>query len=72
MNFVPNKLIAVDDIDPPWETKEIQKLLKDKRKLYKKYIKNGKKKGNKNKLNHQHKNRKIIFKIQLKNWVTQN
>ena len=26
MNFVPNKLIAVDDWDPPWLTEKIKKL----------------------------------------------
>ena len=36
MNFVPNKLITVDDI---------KKLLKDKSRLYKLYIKNGRKIG---------------------------
>ena len=29
-NFVPNKLITVDDRDPPWVTENIKKLLKDK------------------------------------------
>ena len=33
-NFVPNKLITVDDRDPPWVTENIKKLLKDKSKLY--------------------------------------
>ena len=45
MNFVPNKLIAVDDRDPPWMTEKIKKLLKDKSKSYKLYIKNGRKIG---------------------------
>ena len=45
MNFVPNKLITVDDRDPPWMTEKIKKLLKDKSKLYKLYIKNGRKIG---------------------------
>ena len=44
-NFVPNKLITVDDRDPPWVTENIKKLLKDKSKLYKEYIKNGRKEG---------------------------
>ena len=44
-NFVPNKVIPVGDREPPWMTKNIKKLLKDKSKLYKEYIKNGRKKG---------------------------
>ena len=43
MNFVPNKLITADDRDPPRVTQKIKKLLKNKSKLYKLYIKNGKK-----------------------------
>ena len=45
MNFDPNKLITVDDRDPPWVTEKIKKLLIDKNKLYKLYIKNGRKIG---------------------------
>ena len=45
MNFVPNKLITVGDREPPWMAKNIKKLLKDKSKLCKEYIKNGRKKG---------------------------
>ena len=45
MNFVPNKLITVDDRDPPRVTEKIKKLLKDKSKLYKLYIKSGRKIG---------------------------
>ena len=45
MNFVPNKLITVDNRDPPWMTEKIKKLLKDKSKLYKLYIRNGRKIG---------------------------
>ena len=45
MNFVPNKLITVDERDPPWVTLKIKKLLKDKCKLYKLYIQNGRKIG---------------------------
>ena len=41
INFFPNKLIIVDDRDPPWVTKKIKILLKDKSKLCKLYIKNG-------------------------------
>ena len=32
-------------MDPPWVTENIKKLLKDKSKLYKQYIKNGRKGG---------------------------
>ena len=45
INFFPNKLIIVDDRDPPWVTKKIKILLKDKSKLCKLYIKNGLKIG---------------------------
>ena len=45
MNFVPNKLITVDDGDPPWVTENIKKLSKNKSKLYKLYIKSGRKIG---------------------------
>ena len=45
MNFVPNKLITIDERDPPWVTEKIKKLLKDKIKLYKLYIKNSRKIG---------------------------
>ena len=44
MNFVPNKLITVDDRDPPSVT-EKKKMLTDKSKLYELYIKNGRKIG---------------------------
>ena len=45
MNFVPNKLITVDERDPPRVTERKKKLLKGKSKLYKLYIKNGRKIG---------------------------
>ena len=45
MKFVPNKLISVDDTDPPWVTEKIKKILISKSKLYKLYIKNGRKIG---------------------------
>ena len=45
MNVVPNKLITGDERDPPWVTEKIKTLLKDKSKLYKLYIKNGRKIG---------------------------
>ena len=45
MNFVPNKLITVDDRNPPLVTEKIKELLKDKSKLYKLYIKNDRKIG---------------------------
>ena len=38
-NFVPNKLITVDDRDPPWVTENIKKLLKEKSKLLKNTLK---------------------------------
>ena len=45
MNLVPNKLISVDDTDPPWVTEKIKKILIRKSKLYKLYIKNCRKIG---------------------------
>ena len=45
MNFVPNKLITFDDRDHPWVTEKIKRLLISKSKLYKLYIKNGRKIG---------------------------
>ena len=39
-NFVPNKLIIVNIRDPPWVTKKIKKLLKDKSKLCKHNLRN--------------------------------
>ena len=44
-NFVLNKLVTVGDRDPPWVTEKIKELLKDKSKLHKLYIKNGRKIG---------------------------
>ena len=49
-NFVPNKLITVDDRDHPLVAEKIKKLLKDESKLYKQYIKNGRKEGDYDKL----------------------
>ena len=45
MKFVPNKLITVDDRDPLSVTEKIKKILTDKSKLCKLYIKNGRKIG---------------------------
>ena len=45
MNFVSNKLMTADDTDPLWVTEKNKKLLKDKRKLNKQYVKNDKMKG---------------------------
>ena len=45
MNFVSNKLMTADDTDPLQVTEKNKKLLKDKRKLNKQYVKNGKMKG---------------------------
>ena len=57
MNFVPNKLITVDDRDHPWVAEKIKKLLKDKHKLYQQYIKNGRKKGDYEKFSYMSTNR---------------
>ena len=48
MNFVPNKLITINDKDLPWVTVKIKKLLK--RKVIHQQIKNGRKKGHNEKL----------------------
>ena len=45
MNFVRNKQKTVDNMDPPWSTVTIKKLLKDKSTLCKQYTKNSRKKG---------------------------
>ena len=45
MIFVPIKVITVAERDPPLVTEKIKKILKDKSKLYKIYIKNGRKVG---------------------------
>ena len=46
MKFIRYKLITVDDrVMTSWVTEKIKKLLKDKSKLYKLYIRNGKKTG---------------------------
>ena len=45
MIFVPIKVITVAETDPPLVTEKIKKILKDKSKLYKIYIKNGRKVG---------------------------
>ena len=41
-NFVPNKLIIIDDRDPPWMTEEIKEKIKRKNKIYKEFIKGNK------------------------------
>ena len=41
MNFAPNKQLNVDGKDPSWVSKKNKKLLKDKSKFIKQYIKNG-------------------------------
>ena len=40
-NFCPSKIITCNDKDAPWMTDNIKHHLKDKTKLYRKYIKNG-------------------------------
>ena len=42
-NFVPNKTIICRDKDAPWMTRKIKDALKEKSKVYKKYVKNGRK-----------------------------
>ena len=42
-NFVPNKTIICRDKDAPWMTSKIKDTLKEKSKVYKKYVKNGRK-----------------------------
>ena len=38
-NFVPNKLITIKEKDAPWITPEIKRILLEKAKEYKKYVK---------------------------------
>ena len=40
-NFVPNKIVTVRDKDAPWMTPEVKKLILQKAKIYKRYVKNG-------------------------------
>ena len=42
-NFVPHKIISCRDKDAPWMSPEIKQALYEKAKLYKKYVKNGRK-----------------------------
>ena len=40
-NFVPNKMITVRNKDAPWMTPEIKKMILDKAKIYRRYVKKG-------------------------------
>ena len=40
-NFVPNKTITRRDKDPPWMTEEVKNICREKDKIYKNYVKNG-------------------------------
>ena len=42
-NFVRNKVITVDDRDPPWINEEIKCKVKSKNKTFQQYLKNGRK-----------------------------
>ena len=42
-HFVPNKLISIRDKDAPWMTPELKKLILEKAKIYKRYVKKGRK-----------------------------
>ena len=42
-NFILNKIITLNDKDPPWITNNIKNKIYEKNNLYKKYIQNGKK-----------------------------
>ena len=42
-NFIPNKIISIRDKDAPWMTIEIKRVLLEKAKIYKKYVKNNRK-----------------------------
>ena len=41
-NFVPNKLITIDDKDPPWMTEEIKVKIQWKNKIYQEFMKSNK------------------------------
>ena len=40
-NFVPNRVIKVREKDAPWITDEVKKILLEKAKIYKRYVKHG-------------------------------
>ena len=41
-NFIPNKLVTFDDKDHPWMTEKLKEKIKQKHKVYRDYLKNGK------------------------------
>lgn len=40
-NFIPNRMIRVRDKDAPWMNDEIKQIILDKAKIYRRYVKNG-------------------------------
>ena len=47
-NFIPNKIISIRDKDAPWMTVEIKRVLLEKAKIYRKYVKNDRKDSDRN------------------------
>ena len=42
-NFVPNKFISIRDKDAPWMTPELKRMILEKAKIYRRYVKKGRK-----------------------------
>ena len=47
-NFIPNKIISIPEKDAPWMTVEIKRVLLEKAKIYRKYVKNDRKDSDRN------------------------
>ena len=45
VTFIPNKVVSIDDKDAPWVTPEVKKILLKNRKLYSKWVKEGRNAG---------------------------
>ena len=37
-NYIPHEIVAFDDRDPPWITKNVNQLILEKNEMYKKYV----------------------------------
>ena len=42
-NFIPNKIVTVDDSNPPWVNEQIKSLIRMKNQMFRLYVQNGKK-----------------------------
>ena len=36
-NFIPHETLTIDDIDPPWFTKEVKNIIQEENDVYKSY-----------------------------------